>query len=451
MANKAALPFKGTRDISGDDMYFRESVLQKIRETYQLFGFEPLETPVIERKTTLLGKYGEEAENLLFTLDKPHDDGGLRYDHTVPLARFAAANWQELSKPYKRYAIGPVFRAENPQAGRYRQFYQCDFDTLGSDAPSIDAEIVAINYAVLTKLGFTDQYQIQLNDRRLLNAMVSEMGFGAPELRAIVMRAWDKLDKTSLDGVFEYTVKEMEKFGVNRDRVESDYKPVTDLLYSLVEAPADKVIATLREQFDSKETLEAIDLIEKLMDLIDGLGVPEERFQFNPLLARGLGYYTGPIFETVVKEGGIGSISGGGRFDHLIEAMGGPDVPASGSSFGLDRLLVVMETLGLRPKSSQITKVFVTLFDQNDEKLTLASLSVASELRKANIAVEIYSGKPVKLGNQIGMASKKQIPLVTVLGPDELAAGEVTLKDLDKGVEQKIKITDIVSKVNEML
>lgn len=451
MANKAALPFKGTRDISGDDMRFRQWVMETIRQTYQLFGFEPLETPVIERKKTLYGKYGEEAENLLFLLGEPHTDGGLRYDHTVPLARFAAANWQELPKPYKRYAIGPVFRAESPQSGRYRQFYQCDFDTLGSESLGIDAEIVAINYMVLTKLGFTDQYQVQLNDRRLLNAMAREMGFDTPESSVMVLRAWDKLDKKSLDDVFEYVVTEMAALGFDRATLTANYKPMTDMLYTLSDAPAEKVLATLRENFKSTETLEAIDLVEQLINQVRSLGVPEERFQFNPLLARGLGYYTGPIFETFVKEAGIGSISGGGRFDNLIEAMGGPSVPASGSSFGLDRVIVVMETLGLRPSSSQTTKVFVTIFDPDNAQLTDMSLSIAKKLREADVPVEVYSGKPAKLGQQIGMASKKNIRLAVVLGPDELAEGEITLKDLDGRTEQRVGFGDVVGKVKAML
>jgi histidyl-tRNA synthetase len=451
MANKAMLPFKGTRDISGDDMRFRQSVMEIIRQTYQLFGFEPLETPVIERRSTLLGKYGEEAENLLFMLGGSHSDAGLRYDHTVPLSRFAAANWQDLPKPYKRYAIGPVFRAENTQSGRYRQFYQCDFDTLGSDSLAVDAEIVAINYMVLTKLGFTDQYQVQLNDRRLLNAMAHEMGFVAPEASVMILRAWDKLDKTSLSDVFEYVVKEMERFGFDRAKLETSYKPVTEMLYALTNAPAENVLATLRENFKSQETLDAIDLVEQLIAQVRSLGVPVERFQFNPLLARGLGYYTGPIFETVVKEAGIGSISGGGRFDNLIEAMGGPSVPASGSSFGLDRIIVVMETLGLRPKSSQTTKVFVTIFDPDNGELTDMSLSIAKRLRESDVAVEVYSGKPAKLGKQIGIASKKMIRLAVVMGPDELAEGEITLKDLDNNSEERVGVNDIVGKVKVLL
>lgn len=447
MAKKAAPTFKGTRDISGDDMRWRLEVMETVRRVFVLFGFEPLETPVIERKETLFGKYGEEAENLLFLLAEPHKDGGLRYDHTVPLARFAASNWNELPKPYKRYAIGPVFRAENPQSGRFRQFYQCDFDTLGSDSLAVDAEIVAINNTVLTELGFTDQFAVQVNDRRLLNAMVREIGFTDPAHIVRILRAWDKLDKNSPEEVLDYLVKEMAEFGVTRRQLEQKYVPLTSDLLESQKEPASKILARLRKRFADQATLDAIDLVEQLNLQVQSLGVPQDHYQFNPLLARGLGYYTGPIFETVVKQAGIGSITGGGRFDNLIQQMGGPSVPASGSSFGLDRLLVVMEQLGLRPQSSQTTQVFVSIFDSSDTDLTAKTLAVASSLREAGIPTEVYSGAKARLGKQIELAAKKQIPLLLILGPDELSQGQATIRDLRTRTDSKVNLDEVVSKV----
>ncbi len=444
--------FKGTRDILGDDMRWRLAVVDTIRYVFELFGFEPLETPVIEKKVTLTGKYGEEAENLLFYLGKPHDDAGLRYDHTVPLARVAAMNWQDLPKPYRRYSIGPVFRAENTQAGRYRQFVQCDFDTLGSKSLAVDAEIVAINYMVLTQLGFTDQFVVQMNDRRLLNAMAAEMGFSKPNQAVLLLRAWDKLDKTSLEEVFEYLAREMEKLGIGREKLMDTFMPVTRNLLATVELSPSEVVTQLRNTFKSPETIEAIGIVEELVNQVQSLGVPNQSYQLNPLLARGLGYYTGPIFETVVKEAGIGSITGGGRFDNLIEQMGGPSVPASGSSFGLDRLLAVMEKLGIRPESSQTTKVFVTIFDQSNQKLTSQSLQIARELRENGIPTEVYSGDPVKLGKQISLASKKQIPFVVVVGEEEFANQSANVKDMrPDGQQVTVKIADLPATIRQLL
>lgn len=444
---KATNTFKGTRDIFGDDMRFRLQVLDTIREVFELFGFEPLETPVIERRGTLLGKYGEEAENLLFMLGAPHDNGGLRYDHTVPLARFAAVHWQDMPKPYKRYALGPVFRAENPQSGRYRQFYQCDFDTLGTGSVVVDAEIVAINYKVLAELGFKDkQFAVQVNDRKLLNSMVSEMGFNKTQV-PFILRAWDKLDKNSPDEVLSYLLLEAKKMALSEKEVEQKYKSATLALLDATTKSSQNILDFLADKFKSEESQSAVHDLRKLREQIISLGVPEMSFQINPLLARGLSYYTGPIFETVVRDGGVGSVTGGGRYDELIAAMGGPNVPASGSSFGLDRLLVVMEQLGLRPKNSQTTKVFITLFDSSDKKLTSYTLSIASILRDKNIATEVFSGENTKLGKQIELAVKKNIPFVLIIGPDEMKQGQVTLRNLNTREEKKVAPDKIPSLV----
>lgn len=434
------LPFKGTRDISGDDMRFRIAVLSTIQRVFTLFGFEPLETPIIERSETLLGKYGEEAENLLFMLSKPHDDGGLRYDHTVPLARFAAANWQGLNKPYKRFAIGSVFRAENPQLGRYRQFYQCDFDTLGSSSVTVDAEIAAVNFTVLKELGFSDEFVIYLNDRELLNAMVLEMGFEGKD-SSLILRAWDKLDKISVDETCDYLIKQ----GISQELVDKNYKETTNLLYSLRDKSSKDTIFEIEKHFKSGAVKDSLEKVKTLIDQIDSFGVPEVFYSFNPLLARGLSYYTGPIFETVVKKKGIGSISGGGRYDNLIEQMGGPSVAASGSSFGLDRLLAVMEELGIRPNSSQTTKVFVTIFDTKNPKLCSASFSMASELRRSGISAEVFSGDSGNIGKQIEMAVKKNIPFLIIIGEDELKDNKVTIRNLDNREEVTLNISDVVS------
>lgn len=448
--NKKAIPqtFKGTRDISGDDMQFRLYVIGVIREVFELFGFEPLETPIIERKETLLGKYGEEAENLLFYLAAPHEDGGLRYDQTVPLARFAAKNWNTLNKPYRRYVIGPVFRAENPQAGRFRQFVQCDFDTLGSMSLSVDAEIVAINHMVLQRLGFTTQYAVNVNDRRLLNAMTHEMGFG--EDSVMILRAWDKLDKQAPADVLDYLVEAFKDGPYTRKQIEQQYGIVTDKLLALRDLPAEDVIDGLRKIFVSDAVHDALDILSDLVLQVESLGVPSANYLVNPLLARGLGYYTGPIFETIVKEGGVGSITGGGRFDNLVEAMGGPAVPASGSSFGLDRLLVVMEQLGLRPAHSQTTVAFLPIFDPRNAGLTAATLSVAADLRSRGIPTEVYSGNQTSLGKQLSQAATKHIPFAVIIGPDEYADEVVTVRDLNSRTEERVALSFVADYLTDI-
>ncbi len=437
--------FKGTRDIAGKDMMVRQFVTDTARRVFESFGFVPLQTPVIEKMETLMGKYGEEAENLLFHLAKPHEDGGLRYDHTVPLARFAGNNWQELPKPYKRYSIGPVFRGENTQAGRYREFIQCDFDTLGTNSLLVDAEIVAINVEFLQKIGFTNQFKIQIGDRRFLNALVNEFGFDQ-KANPIVMRAWDKLDKITLDESADYFEKETQKLNIENADKEKYLKITSDLL-SIKDKTNNEKFIELKKMFASKNIQDEISNLEKLFDTINNLGVEEMFYELNPVLARGLSYYTGPIFETIVIDGGIGSISGGGRYDNLISALGGPDVPASGSSFGLDRLLDVMEKLNITPKVINSTQVLVTIYDQENNNLIKKSLEVAKFLREQNIKTEIFEGNQ-NLGKQFSYASDKSIPFAIVIGSDELTKNMVSIKNLETREQKLVELKDLVKEIS---
>jgi histidyl-tRNA synthetase len=422
--------FKGTQDFFGDEARFRQQVLDIIRLSFEKFGFEPLETPIIENMRTLQGKYGEEGEQKIFQISKRGtDDAGLRYDHTVPLARFMAMNWSQFPRPYRRYAIGPVFRYETVQAGRFRQFVQCDFDTIGSDSPVIDAEIVAINYTILNSLGFGDNYSIRINDRRLLNAMANEIGFTKPNEILSLLRSWDKFEKTSRDQLRV----ELSEEGIGLDLIKRfDY--TTDLLIEICGQPSELVFKKLEKIFTGEKSQAAIGNLRQIVNFISSMAVPENCYKVWPLLARGLDYYTGPIFETVPSndiEGG--SITGGGRFDELIATLGGPEMPASGSSFGLDRLLDAMEKLKLKPESTQQTQVFITLFDLNDPELTKASFRAASKLRLTGYRVEVYTGQAQNLGKQLDIANRKRIPFVLVFGPDEVHQNKVTIKDFRPG------------------
>lgn len=444
--------YTGTRDFFGEEARWRNWVIDQIRSSFQAFGFEPLETPMIETDRTLKGKYGQEGEMRRFKLLlKGPDEAGLRYDHTVPLARFMAMKWSSFPMPYRRYAIGPVFRHESVQAGRLRQFTQCDFDTVGSKSPVIDAEIVAMNYSVLTKLGFKGNFVIRINDRRLLNAMASAMEFTDEKGVLALFRGWDKLEKVDRKTV----ESELASEGANPKQVEA-FREATDALLAVSGSNADKVVAGIRQAFKSDGVDTALKDVEQIAAYVSAMGVPKNNFRLWPLLARGLDYYTGPIFETVVETAGIGSITGGGRFDNLIQQMGGPNMAASGSSFGLERVMGVMEQIGLKPTSSQTTQVFVTLFDQQDVPLCQKSFEAAAILRGADIAVEVYTGEGGKVGKQLDIANRKSIPLVIIIGPDESKVGKVAIKDLRStkriaGGQISVPLKEVAKQVSKLL
>lgn len=438
--------FRGTRDYFGNDARQRLWVIEQIRQSFELFGFEPLETPAIENERTLKGKYGDEGEKKRFRLSLPFpQEGGLRYDQTVPLARFMSMNWNRFPLPYRRYVIGPVWRDESG-AGRLRQFTQCDFDTVGSTSSIIDAEIVAINYTVLSKLGFGNVYQIKLNDRRLLDAIARYLKVESRDLTNAIFRAWDKLEKADRATIR----KELKEDGADRNLIRR-FERATDKLQETTSMSNEDTITFLNRAFPVVWVSGALANIYRLIADVSNMGVPDEAYKFYPLLARGLDYYTGPIFETTVDVQGVGSITGGGRFDKLISDMGGPDLPASGSSFGLERVMEVMTQLGLSPQSNQNTQVFLTIFNQDNQELCGQTFKVASKLRLDNIPVEIYTGSKSKLGSQFDIARRKSIPLVVVIGPDELTNNTVTLKDMRSGNQQTINISDLSAKVKEIL
>ena len=473
--NRGIGNYRGTRDYFGDEARWRARIIATISQVFESFGFEPLETPGIETERTLTGKYGEEGETKRFKLGLPFpNEGGLRYDHTVPLARFMAMNWNRFPLPYRRYAIGPVWRNETTQAGRFRQFFQCDFDTVGSISPVIDAEIVAMNYTVLTRLGFKGNFIVKVNDRRLLNSLANALGFINPDETMALFRAWDKQEKFTLDQIRSEFAYDLAKINLRRRREEGEdkefdhavslarkrlsvaFEPATALLSEVPDDTAKGLRAISKYFAKSPDVLNALGELGRLLDYIAAMGVPTKYYQFWPLLARGLDYYTGPIFETIVESSGIGSITGGGRFDNLIAQMGGPDMAASGSSFGLERVMEVMEQLSLKPKSTQPTQVFITLFDLNDPKLCQASFELAGRLRLAGLNVEVYTGEGQKLAKQLDIANRKCIPLVTILGTNELNDKMVTIKDLrrqktGKGMSTSNQILVPLSKAVEQV
>ena len=412
---------RGTRDLLPAQMHARLHVIGLVREVFARYGFEPLETPAFERLETLMGKYGDEGEKLIFRILERGEGGregkadlALRYDLTVPLARVIAQH-ADIAMPFKRYQVQPVWRADRPQRGRFREFYQCDADIVGVDSRVADAECLAVASDGLSRLGFTN-YTIKLNHRALLRAIVAAAG--AADREGEVLVAIDKLDKIGVEGVSE----EPGRRGFDA--------AVVARLWEVLAAPAD--LAAVAAAVGEAAAGPAAELREVLAHAA-ALGA--RNVAFDATLARGLGYYTGAVFEAVIHDGGVGSVGGGGRYDGLVGMFSGRQVPAVGVSLGLERLLVVMEERGMLPGIGTRTRALVTRFGA---ELDAASLGLAAELRAAGLEVEAWLGAPGKLGKQFQYADSRGIPYAVVLGPDELAEGVVAVKTLATGEQRRV-------------
>ncbi len=404
---------KGFRDFLPQKMAIRNEAIKRLKVVFEKYGFEELQTPSLEYQEVLLGKYGEEAEKLMYLFKDPGKRNvGLRYDLTVPLAR-VTAQYPDLPKPFKRYQIQSSWRAENPQKGRYRELYQCDIDTVGSASPLADAEIIAVIYDSLKTLGFTN-FKIRINSRNVLFSIMEKAEI-PEQMWLSTIQSLDKLDKKSKDEV------EKELF--------------------------EKKLASeqINKIFELANIAKPDDFLEKVIDFSANLGVEEKRLVFDPFLSRGLDYYTGPIFESVVDEPKIGSVTGGGRYDKLLKSLGGPDLPATGTSIGLDRVCDVIEELNLWPDiSKSTTKLLVTIFSKD---LLIQSIKLANSLRDSGINTELYPDELVSLDKQIKYADKKGIEWVVILGPEEIKDNKVTLKNLKKGEQNTLPLDDVISKV----
>ena len=420
---KVFLP-KGTRDLMPATMNRRLMVIDTVREVFARYGFEPLETPAFERIETLTGKYGDEGEKLMFRILKRGEGGkrgevdqALRYDLTVPLARVMAMN-PGIPLPFKRSQIQPVWRADRPQRGRFREFYQCDVDTIGTDSPIADAECIAVVHDALTALGLTD-FTIRVNHRVLLGAMAAAMG--AADQEVSLLQALDKLDKVGRDGV----EKELLERGFSGEQ--------TTQLWGFLDG------GTIPGAAEAEAQLKTI------VDLAYMLGVDPDRVAVDRTLARGLDYYTGPVFETVLNGGYSGSISGGGRYDGLVGMFSGKgDVPAVGVSLGIERIFMLMEEMGLMPDTPTTTQVWATVFSEDTRAATLEAAAI---LRKAGVRVQV-STRVGKLGKQFKDATSRGVPFVLLCGPDEAAAGKVTLKNLATGEQETAEPAQIASSLS---
>jgi histidyl-tRNA synthetase len=402
---------KGFRDFLPEEKRKRDYVIAKMKAVYEKFGFEPIETPTLEYAELLLGKYGDEADKLVYNFkDRGDRDIALRYDQTVPTARILYQYQGELPRYFRRYQIQNVFRADKPQKGRYREFTQSDCDIFGSTDSLADAEVLAVFYSVYKELGLANVV-IEINDRETLMSFLTP--FSTPEVTVMSLtQSIDKLDKqTPAEVAAELVTK------------------------GLTQTAADKLLSELQKVTPSAQ-------LQQIVDKATALGVPTAALKFNPNLARGLDYYTGLIFESRVPEYPSGSLGGGGRYDNLINQLSGYQMPAVGFAVGFDRTVEVLDELKLLPAESLGSQVLVTVFE---EQYAATSLKVATQLRTSGIKTEVYPAVD-KLGKQFKLADQKKILYVVIIGETEMAENTVALKNMKTGDQVSCTVEELIEK-----
>ncbi|MBM4417524.1 MAG: histidine--tRNA ligase [Chloroflexi bacterium] len=420
---------QGMRDWLPGRSRLRAWIISRIRENFERSGFEPVETPALEYAETLKGKYGEEADKLIYAFtDRGGREVGLRYDLTVPLARVVASH-PDLSRPFKRYHIAPVWRAERPQRGRYREFTQCDIDVVGVPGELADADVLFTVMACLVDLGLPG-FVVRLNDRRLLQAIVARLGI-APNRALGLFRALDKLDKIGTAGV-RAELMERGFSGAEIDGLFGFLIPRGDPSIILPELG--------RTLGGREDAAAAIASLGRLVSALAGLGIASDRLQVDPTLVRGLDYYTGCIYEVTVVEPAIGSLVGGGRYDDLIGIFTGRPTPATGGALGLDRIIDVIEALGLAPAGMQgpVAPVQMTIFS---EETLATSLRVAGNLRRAGIACDLAIAGG-RLSNQLRDAARRGVRWSVIAGPDEIEQGKLLVRDMVSGEQTALSEAD---------
>ena len=452
MTNKPSIP-KGTRDFGPDEMAKRNYIFNTIKSVYALYGFQQIETPAMETLHTLMGKYGDEGDKLLFKILNSGDflksttdeellsrnplklqtkvsEKGLRYDLTVPFARYVVMHREELQMPFKRYQIQPVWRADRPQKGRYREFYQCDADIVGSDSLLNEVELMQIIDTVFTKFGI--RVQIKINNRKILTGIAEIIG--EQEKIVQITTAIDKLDKIGLDAVNA----ELEKEGFLKTSIEK-LQPIIQLSGS-----NDEKLNTIAEVLANSEIgLKGVEEVRFILNTLKQIELKNE-IQLDLTLARGLNYYTGAIFEVKALDVEIGSITGGGRYDNLTGIFGMPNLSGVGFSFGADRIYDVLNALDLYPKES-ISNTQL-LFINFGEKETNYVLPFVTKARQANIRTELFPDS-VKMKKQMAYANAKHIPFVVLAGDNEIEQGKVTLKNMITGEQILVSPEDLIEKV----
>ena len=452
MAQKPSIP-KGTRDFGPEEMAKRNYIFNTIKDVYALYGFEQIETPAMETLQTLMGKYGEEGDKLLFKilnsgdyLNKISDEEldernslhlasklcekGLRYDLTVPFARYVVMHRDELQLPFKRYQIQPVWRADRPQKGRYREFYQCDADVVGSDSLLNEVELMQIVDTVFTKFGI--RIQIKINNRKILSG-IAEVLDEADKIVDITV-AIDKLEKIGLENVNA----ELKAGGITDEAIEK-LQPILTM-----QGSNEDKLKTIEKVLESSEVgLKGVEETRFILDTLNSVGLNNE-IQLDLTLARGLNYYTGAIFEVKALDTPMGSITGGGRYDNLTGIFGMPGLSGVGISFGADRIYDVLNTLELYPK--EMLSSTQVLFINFGEKETAYCLPFIAEIRKSGIRAEIFSDK-AKMKRQMNYANAKNIPYVVFAGEDEIEKGKLMLKDMQSGEQKLVTAKELIASV----
>jgi len=455
-AQKPSIP-KGTRDFGVTEMIRRNYIFDTIRSAFQLYGFKPIETPAMENLSTLLGKYGEEGDRLIFKILNSGDflsetpanslqekkssevvkfisEKALRYDLTVPFARYVVMHQNEITFPFKRYQIQPVWRADRPQKGRYREFYQCDVDVIGSDSLLNELELIQIVDSVFNqlKIGVT----IKLNNRKVLTGIAEIIG--EPQKIIDITVAIDKLDKIGVDGVY----KELEQKGISDDAIKK-LQPIIDL-----KGNSKQKLELLKDILKSSEAgLKGIAEVETIFNFLQQIKISTE-VEFDLTLARGLNYYTGAIFEVKANDVAMGSIAGGGRYDDLTGIFGLPNVSGVGISFGADRIYDVLNELDLFPENTaSTTQLLFVNFGEAEEKYCLP---IVTEARKNGINTELYPTS-AKLKKQFDYANSNNIPFVAVAGNDEVAENSIMLKNMRTGTQEKIYLNEFIEKISGII
>ena len=452
MAQKPSIP-KGTRDFGPLEMAKRNYIFNTIKSVFALYGFQQIETPAMETLGTLMGKYGEEGDKLLFKILNSGDylkkvsdeelaerntlkmqtklcEKGLRYDLTVPFARYVVLHRDELQLPFKRYQIQPVWRADRPQKGRYREFYQCDADVVGSDSLINEVELMQIYDTVFAKFGI--RVQIKINNRKILTGIAETIG-EADKIVDITV-AMDKLDKIGLDGVNA----ELRENGISEEAIEK-LQPIIAL-----EGSNDEKLATIKQVLAGSEIgVKGVEETQFILDTLKGFDMKNE-IQLDLTLARGLNYYTGAIFEVKALDTAMGSIGGGGRYDNLTGIFGMPGLSGVGVSFGADRIYDVLEALDLYPKETiNATQI---LFINFGDKETAYCLPIVNKCRAAGIRTEMFPDS-AKMKKQMNYANAKNIPFVVLAGENEINAGKVTLKNMTTGEQSLVDAEELIAAV----
>ena len=445
---------KGTRDFTAREVINRRAIINTLQKNFELFGFQPLETPSFENLSTLTGKYGEEGDRLIFKIlnsgdyaAKTNDEDwnaknsqklisqisekALRYDLTVPFARFVAMNHGQLVFPFKRYQIQPVWRADRPQKGRFREFYQCDADVVGSESLWQEVELVQLYLKSFSELQIP--VTLHINNRKILSGLAEFAGISDQLIDFTV--ALDKLDKIGKEGV----VKELLEKNISQESIDQ-----LDFLFSQSDDALENFLQ-LKEKFAENEIgLHGVEELEFVLTKCMDLGISPENLKFDITLARGLDYYTGAIFEVKANDVAMGSIGGGGRYNNLTEVFGVKNIPGIGISFGLDRIYLVMEELGLFPDNSESTVKY--LFANYGETEAVEALKIIQKIRERGVSAELYP-ESVKLKKQFTYAEKKGIPNLVFFGEQEISEGNITVKNLENSEQKTWSIDDFLNQL----